>query len=92
MLSGRRAFRGDSAVETMTPILKEEPPELSADAACLPPALERVVRHCLEKSPERALPVGARPRLPPRGARSGRVVRLSVSAAAARAEARLSSS
>ncbi|HET7452797.1 MAG TPA: serine/threonine-protein kinase, partial [Thermoanaerobaculia bacterium] len=28
MLSGRRAFRGDSAVETMSAILKEEPPEL----------------------------------------------------------------
>jgi Tol biopolymer transport system component len=47
MLSGRRAFRGESAVETMHAILKAEPPELA-----VPPALERIVRRCLEKSPE----------------------------------------
>jgi eukaryotic-like serine/threonine-protein kinase len=52
MLSGRRAFRGASAVETMNAILKEEPPELSATNRTLPPALERIVHHCLEKSPE----------------------------------------
>ena len=51
MLSGERAFRGASAVETMNAILKEEPPELSAGTAKIPPALERIVRHCLEKSP-----------------------------------------
>ena len=52
MLSGRRAFRGDSAVETMNAILKEEPPALSSMAGNVPPYLERVVRHCLEKKPE----------------------------------------
>jgi len=51
MLSGRRAFRGDSAVETMSAILKEDPPELSETARHLSPGLERLVRHCLEKSP-----------------------------------------
>ena len=51
MLSGRRAFRGDSAVETMSAILKEDPPDLSATNGKLPPGLERLVRHCLEKSP-----------------------------------------
>jgi serine/threonine protein kinase len=48
MLTGRRAFRGDSAVETMNAILKEDPIE-SPD---IPAALAPVLRHCLEKSPE----------------------------------------
>ena len=54
MLSGQRAFRGDSAVETLNAILKEEPTELSAQTnRNILPALERVVWHCLEKTPER---------------------------------------
>ncbi len=52
MLTGRRAFAGASAVEAMHAILKEDPTERSSTPAELPPALERVVRHCLEKSPE----------------------------------------
>ena len=52
MLSGRRAFRGDSAVETMSAILKEDPPDLSETNRSLPPALERIVSHCLEKNRE----------------------------------------
>jgi Tol biopolymer transport system component/predicted Ser/Thr protein kinase len=53
MLSGQRAFRGDSAAETMSAILREEPPDLSATNRNVSPGLERIVRHCLEKSPER---------------------------------------
>jgi hypothetical protein len=53
MLSGHRAFRGDSAGETMAAILKEEPPDLSITNQNISPGLERIVRHCLEKSPER---------------------------------------
>jgi len=52
MLSGSRAFRGDSTVETMSAILKEDPPELPAVGRSFPPGLERIVRHCLEKVPE----------------------------------------
>jgi serine/threonine protein kinase len=52
MLTGQRAFRGGSAVETMNAILKEDPPELSTTGKALPPALERIVGHCLEKNPE----------------------------------------
>jgi eukaryotic-like serine/threonine-protein kinase len=52
MLSGRRAFQGDSAADTMSAILREEPAELSATNQQVPPALDRVVRHSLEKSPE----------------------------------------
>ena len=47
MLTGRRPFRGDSHVETLNAILKEEPqPE---DLESLPPDLARIVRRCLEK-------------------------------------------
>jgi hypothetical protein len=51
MLSGRRAFQGDSSIETMNAILKEEPPELSETGRRVPPGIDRIVRHCLEKSP-----------------------------------------
>src|SRR5216683_5959888 len=51
MLSGRRAFHGESAAETMSAILKEDPPDLSETNQSISPALERVVRHCLEKNP-----------------------------------------
>jgi serine/threonine protein kinase len=53
MLSGRRAFHGDSAIETLNAILNEEPAELTSTQPVIAPALERVVWHCLEKSPER---------------------------------------
>jgi serine/threonine protein kinase/Tol biopolymer transport system component len=53
MLSGNRPFRGDSAGETMAAILKEDPPELSVTNQNITPGLERIVRHCLEKNPER---------------------------------------
>jgi serine/threonine protein kinase len=53
MLSGRRAFQGDSAIETLNAILKEEPAELTASNPNVAPALERVIWHCLEKNPER---------------------------------------
>jgi len=51
MLSGQRAFRGESAADTMSAILKEEPAELAETVRNVPPALERMVRHCLEKNP-----------------------------------------
>ena len=53
MLSGKRAFHGDSAGETMASILREEPPDLSVTNQNISPGLERIVRHCLEKNPER---------------------------------------
>jgi len=52
MLTGKRAFRGDTSVETMSAILKEDPPELTETGRNIPPALDRIVRHCLEKNPE----------------------------------------
>src|SRR5216684_4268964 len=50
-ISGQRAFRGETPADTMSAILKEEPAELSETARNVPPALERIVRHCLEKNP-----------------------------------------
>src|SRR6185436_16527073 len=52
MLSGSRAFHRDTAAETMSAILREDPPDLSTTNKNVQPGLERVVRHCLEKSPE----------------------------------------
>ncbi len=52
VLSGQRAFRGDSPADTMSAILKEDPPDLSATNRNVSPALERLVDHCLEKNPE----------------------------------------
>ncbi len=51
MLTGRRAFKGDSAIETMNAILKEEPAEPDVSGAKIPSELDRLVRHCLEKNP-----------------------------------------
>ena len=51
MISGKRAFHGETPADTMSAILKEEVPELSETARNVPPGLERIVRHCLEKNP-----------------------------------------
>ena len=53
MLSGQRAFRGESAVEALNSILKDEPKELTATNVNISSPMERVVWHCLEKSPDR---------------------------------------
>ena len=64
MLSGVRAFRRDTTAETMTAVLKDDPPDLSTPSSdrssdrssgasrLVSPALERIVRRCLEKTPE----------------------------------------
>ena len=52
MLTGRRPFTGDSPVETMNAILKEDPPEISSTGAVVPASLQQIVGHCLEKAPE----------------------------------------
>jgi TolB-like protein len=52
MLSGRRAFLRDTAAETMTAILKDHPPSLAESGRTVPPDLDRIVRHCLEKNPD----------------------------------------
>ncbi len=52
MLSGKRAFHRDTAADTMSAILKEDPPDFSETNRNVSPALERIVQHCLEKNPE----------------------------------------
>ncbi|HTD53123.1 MAG TPA: protein kinase, partial [Thermoanaerobaculia bacterium] len=52
MLTGKRAFRRESDIETMMAILREEPPEVSRAAAAVSSELAETVAHCLEKSPE----------------------------------------
>ncbi len=52
MLTGRRPFGGASGAESVTAILRDEPPELSGLRGPVPPGLERVVFRCLEKRPQ----------------------------------------
>jgi len=47
MLSGKRAFSGSSAAAVIGAIVHKEPEPLNA-----PPALDTIVRKCLEKSPD----------------------------------------
>ncbi|MGH9599594.1 MAG: protein kinase domain-containing protein [Terracidiphilus sp.] len=51
MLSGERAFRRASSVETLHAILKDDPPELESLGRNTPPGLVRAVERCLEKEP-----------------------------------------
>jgi serine/threonine protein kinase len=52
MLCGRRAFEGNSAVETLHAVLTSDPAEFAVWRLEVPFALERIVRHCMEKAPE----------------------------------------
>jgi Tol biopolymer transport system component len=52
LFSGERAFLGPSAAEAMSAILREEPAELASRVPVLGPALDHIVRHCLEKARE----------------------------------------
>ena len=52
MLSGRKAFKGDTASDLIAAILKEEPPGLSGTGRNISPALDYIVKHCLEKDPD----------------------------------------
>jgi TolB-like protein/Tfp pilus assembly protein PilF len=52
MLSGRRAFKRDTNAETMAAIMRDEPSELSQSGRNISPALDRIVKHCLEKDRE----------------------------------------
>jgi len=52
MVAGEHPFRGDSPADTMSAILREDPRELTSINPNAPPGLDRVIRHCMEKSPE----------------------------------------
>jgi len=53
MLAGRRAFRGETEVDTITAVLREDPPEIGLEQAQVPVPFQQIVRHCLEKEPEK---------------------------------------
>ncbi|HZQ67628.1 MAG TPA: protein kinase [Terriglobales bacterium] len=52
MLTGRRAFVGETEVDTITAVLREEPQEMQLVRQSIPEGYEHIVRHCLEKDPE----------------------------------------
>ncbi|HEY3205069.1 MAG TPA: protein kinase [Thermoanaerobaculia bacterium] len=52
MLSGRRAFHGETEADTISAILTRDPPDLSETNRKIPESLDRIVRHCLERSPQ----------------------------------------
>src|ERR1035437_6123520 len=52
MMSGCRAFRGETEVDTMTAVLREEPARTNLEDAAIPPGYQDIIQHCLEKDPE----------------------------------------
>jgi len=52
MLAGVPAFRAESPIETLNAILKDDPRDFVELSIHVPGALDRVVRHCLEKNPD----------------------------------------
>jgi len=55
MLTGRRAFKGETAADTLTAILTKDPPELLSANGTPTPTLEQIVCRCLEKNPQERL-------------------------------------
>ncbi|MDE3137547.1 MAG: protein kinase [Acidobacteriota bacterium] len=53
MATGKRAFEGKSQASVIAAILEREPPPVSQSQPASPPALDRAVRQCLEKDPDR---------------------------------------
>ena len=52
LIARRRAFRGETEVDTMTAVLREEPPEIDLHEGSVPPAINDIIRHCIEKEAE----------------------------------------
>ena len=52
MITGKRAFHRDTTADTMSAILKEDPPDPSSLNKSVSSGLERILRHCMEKNPE----------------------------------------
>ena len=53
MVTGRRAFQGESTLSTLSAVLREEPKPASQIVEGLPRELERIIARCLRKNPER---------------------------------------
>jgi serine/threonine protein kinase/Tol biopolymer transport system component len=52
MLAGKRAFHGETEVDTMTAVLREEPADSNLEQAAIPSPYQDIVHHCLEKEPD----------------------------------------
>ncbi len=52
MLTGKRAFAGNTPADTISAILQKDPPDLAQSGSGPSPALERILRHCMEKEPD----------------------------------------
>jgi eukaryotic-like serine/threonine-protein kinase len=53
MVTGRRAFHGDSKLSTLSAILKDDPKPVSSIMPDVPRDLEKIISHCLRKDPDR---------------------------------------
>ena len=51
-VSGRRAFEGADAIDTLNKIIREPAPQVSSINPSVPPDLQRIIRRCLAKDPE----------------------------------------
>lgn len=52
-VSGQRPFSRETAAETMVAIMNEEPEDIGTSGRQVPADLEDLIRHCMEKQPER---------------------------------------
>jgi Tol biopolymer transport system component len=52
MLTGQRAYKRETAAETMSAILREDPPDPATLSFTIPPGVLRALRRCLEKRPQ----------------------------------------
>ena len=52
MLTGTRAFKGETEVDTMMAVLHQDPNEITASKGNIPLVFEQIVQRCLEKEPE----------------------------------------
>ncbi len=52
IVTGSRAFRGETEVDTITAVLLEEPAGANLEEAAIPAGYQDIIRHCLEKEAE----------------------------------------
>src|ERR1700693_1757574 len=53
MATSKKAFEGKTQASVIGAILKDDPPPISSLQPMTPPALDRVVKKCLAKEPEK---------------------------------------
>jgi Tol biopolymer transport system component len=53
MATGKPSFEGTSQASLIAGIMEREPPAITVLQPLTPPALERIVKHCLEKDPDK---------------------------------------